>query len=73
MGLRRLVWAYSESMGTSCGSGELLRIEAGYTGKMGIKLRCMAMFDGEDTSIYAPVAQAKCAATWPRWRKARRV
>jgi hypothetical protein len=70
MGLRRLVWAYSESTDTNCGSGELLRIKAGYTG---IKSRCMDMFDGEDTIIFAPVAQAKCAATWPRWRKARRV
>jgi len=59
--------------GSNCGSGELWRIKAGCTGKMGIKSRCMDMFDGADTSIFAPVARAKCAVTWPRWRKACRV
>ena len=31
------------------------------------------MSEGEHTSIFAPVILEKCAATWPRWRKAHRV
>jgi hypothetical protein len=73
MGLRRPVWAHSKLTDTNCGSGEWWRIEADYTGKMGIKLRCMDMSEGEDTSIFTPGVLDKCAATWPRWRKACRV
>ena len=35
--------------------------------------RCMDMSDEADTSIFAQVVRAKCKATWPQWRKARRV
>ena len=73
MDLCRLVWVYSESTDTNRGSGELMRVEADNTGKMGSKLKCMDMFEGEDTSIFAPVAWAKCVVTWPRWRTGRGV
>jgi hypothetical protein len=45
-------------MDTNGGSGELMRSEAGCTGKMRIKLRFLDMFDGGDIGIFAPVALA---------------
>ena len=63
MGLHRLAWVYLETADTNCGSGELLRVAADYTGKEGIMLRCMIMFDGGDTSIFVLVARGECTAT----------